>query len=147
MYRLFLLISLSFKSVISISQSFKCEEDSILMNVTKNEYRIIDSVKCMLDGKGYLGHKTLSFYESRMKKWDSVRSQYLTERLINLVGVGYRFSDNLMVCFYFEKFSYVHTFDRKRRWSMKVVRREIPTYVKVFYKYQFICTTGSKTDN
>jgi hypothetical protein len=142
MKKIIIIAALFFSSTCTYSQNgFVCDMKEADTLMTPTEKCILNCIQ-QLPLEKNLGHQNLKFFDSLINcsykgvDYISERKGYLTTAIFNL-------SNNLHIRFYFKKVRYVKGYNPTGKWDIKLMMKETPSKLKIYYSGTPFCETGS----
>jgi hypothetical protein len=142
MKKIVVIIVLVFSSAHAFSQKgFACDLSEVDTLLGPTEKCILNCIQ-QLPLEKNLGHCNLKFFDSLIN-CSYKRIDYISERKGYLTTAVFNFSDNLHIRFYFKKVQYVKGYNPTGKWDIKLMMKETPSKLKIFYSGTPFCEMGS----
>ncbi len=142
MKKIIIIATLFFTSTHVFSQKgIDCDMSEVDKLLTPTEKCILECIR-QVPLEKYLGLKSIGFFDSLINcSYKSVG--YLYESKGYVTTAVFSFSENLQVRFYFKRFAYIKSRTPPGQLNTKLMRKEVPSKLKIFYSVTPFCEIGS----
>ena len=112
------------------------QEVDSLMTISEKK-----TLKCLtsINYTSVIGKKELRYFDSLFLNCKFKKMNYLIPAKFYLAGVSYTFSDGLYIKVYVKKFKYLKNRIDQKPWSRRLLMKEKPGTIQIFYYEKLIC--------